>query len=59
MVNITKQQLLEIKIAESLVEAQDFDFIAMGRPEVQDVIAMPIIFYDPLWRNCLHNILMW
>ncbi len=33
VVNITKQQLLEIKIAESLVEAQDFDFIAMGRPE--------------------------
>jgi CO dehydrogenase maturation factor len=30
---ISKQQLLEIKIAESLVEANDFDLIAMGRPE--------------------------
>jgi CO dehydrogenase maturation factor len=30
---ISKQQLLEIKIAESLVEADNFDLIAMGRPE--------------------------
>jgi CO dehydrogenase maturation factor len=30
---ISKQQLLEFKIAESLVEAQDFDLISMGRPE--------------------------
>lgn len=30
---ISKQQLLELKIAESLVEADDFDLIAMGRPE--------------------------
>jgi len=30
---ISKQQLLEMKIAESLVEAKDFDLIAMGRPE--------------------------
>jgi len=30
---ISKQDLLEIKIAESLVEAADFDFLAMGRPE--------------------------
>ena len=30
---ISKQELLEIKIAESLVEADDFDFLAMGRPE--------------------------
>lgn len=30
---ISKQQLLEMKIAESLVEANDFDLIAMGRPE--------------------------
>src|SRR5512137_3064466 len=30
---ISKQDLLEIKIAESLVEANDFDFLAMGRPE--------------------------
>jgi CO dehydrogenase maturation factor len=30
---ISKQQLIEMKISESLVEAQDFDFIAMGRPE--------------------------
>ena len=30
---ISKQQLLELKIAESLVEAPDFDFLAMGRPE--------------------------
>ena len=30
---ISKQQLLELKISESLVEAEDFDLIAMGRPE--------------------------
>lgn len=30
---VSKQQLLEMKIAESLVEADDFDLIAMGRPE--------------------------
>lgn len=30
---ISKQQMLEMKIAESLVEARDFDLIAMGRPE--------------------------
>ena len=30
---ISKQQLLEMKIAECLVEAKDFDLIAMGRPE--------------------------
>ena len=30
---IAKQELLELKIAESLVEAKDFDLIAMGRPE--------------------------
>lgn len=30
---ISKQQLLEMKIAESLVEAQDFDLVAMGRSE--------------------------
>ncbi len=30
---IDKQRLLELKIAESLVEADDFDLIAMGRPE--------------------------
>ena len=30
---ISKQELLEIKIAESLVEASDFDLIAMGRSE--------------------------
>lgn len=29
----SKQQLLEMKIAESLVEADAFDLIAMGRPE--------------------------
>ena len=29
----SKQQLLEMKIAESLVEGDDFDLIAMGRPE--------------------------
>jgi CO dehydrogenase maturation factor len=32
-VGVAKQQLLEMKIAESLVEGQDFDLIAMGRPE--------------------------
>jgi len=30
---ISKQQMLELKIAESLVEAKDFDLIAMGRSE--------------------------
>lgn len=30
---IPKHQLLELKIAESLVEADDFDLVAMGRPE--------------------------
>ena len=30
---ISKQQFLELKIAESLVEGDDFDYIAMGRPE--------------------------
>jgi CO dehydrogenase maturation factor len=30
---IDKQRLLELKIAESLVESRDFDLIAMGRPE--------------------------
>lgn len=30
---VSKQELLELKIAESLVEAADFDFLAMGRPE--------------------------
>jgi CO dehydrogenase maturation factor len=32
-VGVAKQQLLELKIAESLVEADGFDLIAMGRPE--------------------------
>jgi len=30
---VSKQDLLEMKIAEGLVEADDFDLIAMGRPE--------------------------
>lgn len=30
---VSKQQLLEMKIEQSLVEAEDFDLIAMGRPE--------------------------
>ncbi|MEE9597926.1 MAG: AAA family ATPase [Acidiferrobacterales bacterium] len=30
---MSKQTLLEMKIAESLVEGDDFDLIAMGRPE--------------------------
>jgi len=30
---ISKHQLLEMKIAECLVEAEDFDLVAMGRPE--------------------------
>ncbi len=30
---ISKMELLRLKIAESLVEAKDFDLIAMGRPE--------------------------
>ena len=30
---ISKQDLLELKIAESIVEANGFDLIAMGRPE--------------------------
>ncbi len=32
-VGVSKQDLLELKIAESIVEAKDFDLIAMGRPE--------------------------
>ncbi len=32
-VGVSKQELLEMKIAECLVEAKDFDLIAMGRPE--------------------------
>ena len=30
---ISKQELFQLKIAESLVEAENFDLIAMGRPE--------------------------
>jgi CO dehydrogenase maturation factor len=30
---VAKQQMLEMKIAECLVEAENFDLIAMGRPE--------------------------
>jgi CO dehydrogenase maturation factor len=30
---IAKQQMLEMKIAECLVEAKNFDLVAMGRPE--------------------------
>ncbi len=30
---ISKQELLEMKIEESMIEAKDFDLIAMGRPE--------------------------
>ena len=30
---ISKQDLLTLKITESLVEAEDFDYLAMGRPE--------------------------
>jgi CO dehydrogenase maturation factor len=33
MVNVSKQELLELKINESLVETKYYDFIAMGRPE--------------------------
>ncbi len=32
-VGAAKQQLLEMKIAQCLVEADDFDLLAMGRPE--------------------------
>jgi CO dehydrogenase maturation factor len=32
-VGASKQELLELKIAECLVEADDFDLLAMGRPE--------------------------
>jgi CO dehydrogenase maturation factor len=30
---VSKRELVELRIAESLVEANDFDLIAMGRPE--------------------------
>jgi CO dehydrogenase maturation factor len=30
---VAKQQMLELKISESLVEEKDFDLLAMGRPE--------------------------
>jgi len=32
-INVSKQELLEMKIAESMIETDFFDFIAMGRPE--------------------------
>jgi CO dehydrogenase maturation factor len=32
-VGVAKQQMLELKISECLVEARDFDLLAMGRPE--------------------------
>jgi CO dehydrogenase maturation factor len=32
---VSKREVLELRIAESLVEAKDFDLIAMGRPEGQ------------------------
>ena len=32
-VGVSKQQVLKMKIAECLVEADDFDLLAMGRPE--------------------------
>ncbi len=31
--SVSKQELLELKIAQALVEAEKFDYIAMGRPE--------------------------
>jgi len=31
--SVSKRELLELKISESLVEAEGFDLIAMGRPE--------------------------
>lgn len=31
--DVSKRELLELKISESLVEGDDFDLIAMGRPE--------------------------
>ncbi len=31
--DVSKRELLELKISESLVEGEDFDLIAMGRPE--------------------------
>jgi CO dehydrogenase maturation factor len=31
--SVSKREVLELKIAESMVEAEDFDLIAMGRPE--------------------------
>jgi len=33
LTGVSKQEFIELKIAESLVEADDFDLIAMGRPE--------------------------
>lgn len=33
LTGISKQEFIELKIAESLVEADNFDLIAMGRPE--------------------------
>ena len=33
LAGVSKQELLELKISESLVEGADFDFLAMGRPE--------------------------
>ena len=33
LTGISKQEILALRIAESLVEAQDFDLLSMGRPE--------------------------
>lgn len=33
LIGVSKQELLQLKIAESLVESTGFDLIAMGRPE--------------------------
>lgn len=33
LTGISKQEFIELKIAESMVEAENFDLIAMGRPE--------------------------
>jgi CO dehydrogenase nickel-insertion accessory protein CooC1 len=41
---IAKQQLLELKIAESLVEAVDFDLISMGRLRDRAAIVMQTMF---------------
>jgi CO dehydrogenase maturation factor len=54
---ISKQELLEMKIAHCMVEADDFDLIAMGRPEgpgcyFRLIIRMWCWIMKQDWKTC-------